>query len=137
MLADRRAVSDRTSLASPQQVAVVPSPALVSWSAMVLDLQSYAIVGFVSSVTSGPPCGLRFTIYRGKTTYVTGISSPDQNSPHAVQTGQISNPLHRGLWYDLEYAWFITGGDSQTRIAVGSSLVYVPAEGEGSWAGSG
>ncbi len=105
------------------------TPEIVSWEYLATG-DTNSLVMMQNNVTSGTPCKIIWTIYNPalKVSYNFPITANFENSPHAEDV-TISNPLHRGKYYDLRWRW-VTDDDFGPVVTVAVSGIYIPSFGE-------
>lgn len=113
-----------------EDVPVWVEPTVMFWSVYGLDNgDTNAIMMFQNCVTNGNPCQVKWRLVWNGIIYDTKYSSPEQNSPHAVNV-TIVNPSHRGRTYDLYWSWKTQDSTSDWQL-IATNAVYVPRSGDG------
>lgn len=109
-------------------------PTLVSWGGMVTSTTGFAAVTLDNNVTGGTACTIQFKIEydppgRDFFVFTSGVSAPEQNSPHLTLAMIITEVAARGNFYDLYWRWW-SGAESGAYQLVANDAIYVPQVGE-------
>lgn len=128
------------ALDPPEDGVAFVTPTLTEWHYASIDLgfSSGAKVEMINNITAGTPCSVTWKIQKvdGKNTYVYNFTptSPEANSPHyAIE--YITDPLHRGFWYDLYWSWAVSGHGAGPNTLVAAAAIWVPNVGGGPGSG--